>query len=638
MEIKIFSLEKDPEKKLSIKQNKLILINKLDNFIDLYEYENYYFKVIQDVLNINKTYKDIVDKIKFVYNILNNVLDNILENDLKDNLKKSIEFSLPIGYFVDDAKIFKKDTKNLVLLYKKLSYISLNKFLENEKIFSDKRIKIYQNIIDLLTFFHENNILICDFKLDNFGILENDNNFLIIIKNIEKINIGELKDLKILQSDFILPPETFFKNEYNIYSEIWLSTSLIFYILSSLNVFDFIKLGNITHNILQKFLYYVDYRIKTWPPVIKKNINISSQFPYFDQNKYNNLLEICKNYFKYSNFREILFKNFILGYLLFSQRKNLNFIKNELKKDIISKKEENKENENKKNENKENYNEKNYITNNQVTYNQATYNKVTYFLEEQHKQNYDVKNKEFLDFSLVKRIQTKNDIIYSQDIFDVHEYLNTKLKGKNIINPKLIEFLKNVFVFIPLDLDLITYYKANLLFDLFSVIDNKEKDIIKKNNFDDKEFYYLKVVVVRFIEILNEENLKKVVNIFTKLYKNNVYQELIYFIYQNLKNDLLYILDGSSKLESLKDINFKIDSFISLKISEILKDYIENNIKKLKFFVFILVFILSLGNAFLFFIDLKLFLIFLIINGVILLLITYGILRYLRYWIVDRIN
>ncbi|MGC8815004.1 MAG: hypothetical protein ACP5O4_02225, partial [bacterium] len=330
MEIKIFN----SEKKINIKSNKLVLINELDNLINLYEYEDYYLKVIQDILNINKIYKDLVDKIVFIYKFL----------DKNDDLRKSVEFSLPIGYFLDDGKIFKKEAKNLVLLYKKLNLINLNKFLENEEIFSDKRIKIYQNLIDLLIFFHKNNILICDFKLDNFGILEDNNNLLIIIKNTHKININELKDLKILQTDFILPPETFFKNEYNIYSEIWLSTNLIFYVLTNLNVFDFIKLGNINHNILQKFLYYVDYRIRTWPPVIKKDINIFTQFPYFDQNKYNNLLEICKNYFKYSAFKEILFKNFILGYLLFSQRKNLDFIKNELKKDIFSKKQEIKEN------------------------------------------------------------------------------------------------------------------------------------------------------------------------------------------------------------------------------------------------------------------------------------------------------
>jgi hypothetical protein len=625
MEIKIFN----SEKKINIKSNKLVLINELDNLINLYEYEDYYLKVIQDILNINKIYKDLINKIVFIYKFL----------DKNDDLRKSVEFSLPIGYFLDDGKIFKKEAKNLVLLYKKLNLINLNKFLENEEIFSDKRIKIYQNLIDLLIFFHKNNILICDFKLDNFGILEDNNNLLIIIKNTHKININELKDLKILQTDFILPPETFFKNEYNIYSEIWLSTNLIFYVLTNLNVFDFIKLGNINHNILQKFLYYVDYRIRTWPPVIKKDINIFTQFPYFDQNKYNNLLEICKNYFKYSAFKEILFKNFILGYLLFSQRKNLDFIKNELKKDIFSKKQEIKEN----NIDAKFNNQINLILNESKDYNPDLETKIEDIKKDQEKQNIlqiidfknvnEIKNKEFLELNLVKKIEVKSDIVYSQDVIDIHEYLSMKLKEKNINNLKLIEFLKNVFIFIPLDLDLINYYKANLLFDLFSVIDNKEKDIKKKNNFDDKELYYLKVVIVRFIEILDQQNLKKIVNIFNKLYKNDSYEKLIYFVYQNLKKDLLDItnLDKLSKIGYLKDINFKINSFISLKVSEILKDYLESNSKKIKFFVFILVFILSIINVFLFFINLKLFLIFLIINGLFLSLINYWVLKYLKY-------
>jgi len=322
MEIKFFNLDK----KIIIKPNNLVLVNKINDLIELYEYENYYLKVIQDILNTNKFYKDLVNKIKFIYKFLSDIEE--------ESIRRSLELSLACGYFLDDGKFFKKETKNIVLLYKKQNFVNLREFLENEEIFSYKRISIYQKIIDLLIFLHQKDILICDFNLDNFKVLQdlNNSNDLIVI-NLEKISIKELKDVKFLESSFILPPETLFKSEYNIYSEIWLSTNLIFYILTGLDAFDFIKLNIINHNILQKFLYYIDYRIKTWPPVIKQNINISSQFPYFDQSKYDNLAKICKNYFKYSNFKEILFKNFILGYLLFNQRKDLNFIKNELKKD-----------------------------------------------------------------------------------------------------------------------------------------------------------------------------------------------------------------------------------------------------------------------------------------------------------------
>ncbi len=268
MEIKLFN----SNKKINIKESNLILVNKGQNLVDFYEYNDYFLKVINDVLNVNKFYKDLIKRIEFIYDLLN--------NKTEDNfIKISLENSLPIGYFLDDGKIFNKGTKNMLLLFKKQNYISLDNFLNNQEIFSYKRIEIYNKLIDLLIFFHENSVLLCDFKLDNFLVIENEQGFFITIRNIEKINVNDLKDVGFISSDFILPPEAFFKNEYNIYSELWLATNFIFYILTGLNVFDFIKAANINHNMLQNFLYHVDYKVKTWPPDIKQNINISSQLP-----------------------------------------------------------------------------------------------------------------------------------------------------------------------------------------------------------------------------------------------------------------------------------------------------------------------------------------------------------------------
>jgi hypothetical protein len=586
MEIKFFNLDK----KIIIKPNNLVLVNKINDLIELYEYENYYLKVIQDILNTNKFYKDLVNKIKFIYKFLSDIEE--------ESIRRSLELSLACGYFLDDGKFFKKETKNIVLLYKKQNFVSLREFLENEEIFSYKRISIYQKIIDLLIFLHQKDILICDFNLDNFKVLQdlNNSNDLIVI-NLEKISIKELKDVKFLESSFILPPETLFKSEYNIYSEIWLSTNLIFYILTGLDAFDFIKLNIINHNILQKFLYYIDYRIKTWPPVIKQNINISSQFPYFDQSKYDNLAKICKNYFKYSNFKEILFKNFILGYLLFNQRKDLNFIKNELKKDsdnynlngirnlgIFEKEIKQKEVFRKDIQqeeiiHKETPQEEIY----QYDLNLNLPNQV--FLQKQdskveHKDNIkeDVidsediteSSKDLLKLNLVSRFQVESNVFYNQEIEDIYEYIATKLKEKNIIDTKLVEFIKDIFIFIPLDLDLLSSFKVNLLFSLFNLIDNKEDEIKKRINLDDKEFYNLKVIVVNFVQFSSEENLKKVVNIFLRLYKSNPYEKLIYFIYQDFKKDLLNIkLNKSDRTEFLKNISLKINNFLSVKISEI---------------------------------------------------------------------
>lgn len=77
----------------------------------------------------------------------------MLSDDKEENIKRSLELSLACGYFLDDGKFFKKETKNIVLLYKKQNFVSLREFLENEEIFSYKRISIYQKIIDLLIFF-----------------------------------------------------------------------------------------------------------------------------------------------------------------------------------------------------------------------------------------------------------------------------------------------------------------------------------------------------------------------------------------------------------------------------------------------------------------------------------------------------
>jgi hypothetical protein len=524
MEIKFFK----SDKKINIKPNKLVLVDKINDLIELYEYENYYLKAIQDILNTNKFYRDLVNKIEFIYKLLSDAKE--------ENIKRSLELSLACGYFLDDGKFFKKETKNIVLLYKKQNFVSLREFLENEEIFSYKRISIYQKIIDLLIFLHQKDILICDFKLDNFKILQDLNNSSdLIVINLEKISIKELKDVKFLESSFILPPETLFKSEYNIYSEIWLSTNLIFYILTGLDAFGFIKLNIMNHNILQKFLYYIDYRIKTWPPVIKQNINISSQFPYFDQSKYDNLTEICKNYFKYSNFKKILFKNFILGYLLFNQRQDLNFIKNELKKDLVNynlnevknlesfekeikqrevlkkeveqkgilhkeilQKERSQEEsqqklvfqeiKNKKNkeiayEIKSNKEIKEEICNVNLNFQKQDFlNKQDSEIEykdEPVESDIRESSKDLLKLNLVSRFQVESNVFYNQEVEDIYEYITTKLKEKNIMNTKLVEFIKNVFIFIPLDLDLLSFFKVNLLYSLFSVINNKEDEIKK---------------------------------------------------------------------------------------------------------------------------------------------------------------
>jgi hypothetical protein len=650
MEIKFFSLDK----KINIKPNKLVLVDKITDFIELYEYENYYLKVIQDILNTNKFYRDLVNKIEFIYKLLSDIEEG--------NIRTSLELSLACGYFLDDGKFFKKETKNIVLLYKKQNFVSLREFLESEEIFSYKRISIYQKIIDLLIFLHQKDILICDFKLDNFKILQdlNNPNDLIVI-NLEKISIKGLKDVKFLESSFVLPHETLFKSEYNIYSEIWLATNLVFYILTGLDAFEFIKLNGINHNILQKFLYYVNYRIKTWPPVIKQNINISSQFPYFDKIKYDNLTKICKNYFKYSNFMEILFRNFILGYLLFNQRKDLNFIKNELKKDLTnynlneirnlgifekdikqkeilhketSQEEISQEGLHQKLVFQEIKNEKNkeiaYEIKSNKEIKEEIYNlnlnlpKQDFLQKQDSKVEYkediiedimdsDIREyrKDLLKLNLVSRFQVESNVFYNQEVGDIYEYIITKLKEKNIINTELVEFIKNIFIFIPLDLDLLSFFKVNLLFSLFNVIDNKEDEIKRRINLDDKEFYNLKVIVVNFVQFSSEENLKKVVNLFLKLYKSNPYEKLIYFIYQNLHKDLLNIkLNKSDRTEFLKNINLKLNSFLFVKISEILNDYLESYNKKLRLFLIALTLILSIINVFVFLINFKLFLVF----------------------------
>lgn len=87
MEIKLFN----SNKKINIKESNLILVNKGQNLVDFYEYNDYFLKVINDVLNVNKFYKDLIKRIEFIYDLLN--------NKTEDNfIKISLENSLPIGY------------------------------------------------------------------------------------------------------------------------------------------------------------------------------------------------------------------------------------------------------------------------------------------------------------------------------------------------------------------------------------------------------------------------------------------------------------------------------------------------------------------------------------------------------------
>ncbi len=474
--------------------------------------------------------------------------------------------------------------------------------------------------------------------------MRSNQNFFIIIKNIEKICINNQVDIKFIDSDFILSPETFFKNEYNVYSEIWLATNLIFYILTNLNVFDFVKATNINHNILQNFLYHVDYGVKTWPPVIKQNINISSQLSYLDQIKYNNLKEVCTNYFKYSNFKEILFKNFILGYLLFNQRKNLATIKDELKKDLVKYSFDQKRDIKDRDFKNLKFVEQNGFIDSP---NLPVFNSEIVFNNEidKNKVNQAELNKEsefykgFINSNLVKRIEIESTPIYYQNISNVQEYVTLKLKEKNILNSSLIEFINSIFVFIPLNLDLLTYYKANILFNLFLFINKNQDNIEKKYNLDEKSFYHFKVVIVNFVQILDEENLKKIINIFLSLYKDKSYEMLIYFVYDNLKKELLNIkAEELIKIDILNEFNMKLNTFFSIKISEIIKQFFEGYLKKIKIFVIILVFILSFVSSFIFLKNLKLFLIVFIIIVVFLILGIYFVLRYVFKLVLDKLG
>ncbi len=129
MEIRFFN----SDKKINIKESNLVLINKGKNLVDFYEYNDYFLKVINDVGNINKFYKNLIKKIEFLY--------DLLKNNIEDDFTKiSLENSLPIGYFFDDGKIFNKSTKNIVLLFRKQNYSSLENFLADQEIFSYKRI------------------------------------------------------------------------------------------------------------------------------------------------------------------------------------------------------------------------------------------------------------------------------------------------------------------------------------------------------------------------------------------------------------------------------------------------------------------------------------------------------------------
>ncbi len=145
----------------------------------------------------------------------------------------------------------------------------------------------------------------------------------------------------------------------------------------------------------------------------------------------------------------------------------------------------------------------------------------------------------------------------------------------------MIEFINNIFVFIPLNLDLLTYYKANLLFNLFLFINKNQDNIQKKYNLDEKSFYHFKVVIVNFVQILDEENLKKIINIFLSLYKDKSYEMLIYFVYDNLKKELLNIkAEELIKIDILNEFNMKLNIFFSIKISEIIKQFFEGYLKK----------------------------------------------------------
>ncbi len=117
MEIKFFN----SDKKINIKESNLVLINKGKNLVDFYEYNDYFLKVINDVGNINKFYKNLIKKIEFLYDLLKNNIED-------DFIKISLENSLPIGYFFDDGKIFNKGTKNIILIFKKLNYSNLRRF------------------------------------------------------------------------------------------------------------------------------------------------------------------------------------------------------------------------------------------------------------------------------------------------------------------------------------------------------------------------------------------------------------------------------------------------------------------------------------------------------------------------------
>ncbi|MGC9031696.1 MAG: right-handed parallel beta-helix repeat-containing protein, partial [Minisyncoccia bacterium] len=274
-------------------------------------------------------------------------------------------------------------------------------------------------------------------------------------------------------------------------------------------------------------MYYVDYRIRTWPPVIKKDINIFTQFPYFDQNKYNNLLEICKNYFKYSAFKEILFKNFILGYLLFSQRKNLDFIKNELKKDIFSKKQEIKEN----NIDAKFNNQINLILNESKDYNPDLETKIEDIKKDQEKQNIDfknvneIKNKEFLyvskngDDSFSGRLKERN--IIDGPFKTLHRAIDEikRIKKKGILKKQIVIMIREGKYELEKPVELTYEHSGTSEFPVIIMPYKNEKVIIsggeelknyKIEKIDGKNFFVFDVNGKNFRSLwLNDRRLKR---------------------------------------------------------------------------------------------------------------------------------
>jgi len=238
---------------------------------------------------------------------------------LGDTKVFSIKYrSLPIGQGFGTPEEFGFKTAKMIylLVFNYIEGIGIREYFgDNEKPLSPKRICLAKQVLDILIHLQSKFIVHGDLYPDNFII---DGNNIVYILDIESAGITNefWKNWKwhslVIGKTHVFPngPEVEDNKCISTFSDRWIGTYLIFWILCGFHPFPF--LSCIDNNSLKQLAERTNRKHICWPPILLRDLQGNIKNKTFSIEKFDTFMS---HYFKqYCTFDKIINLTYIYGY------------------------------------------------------------------------------------------------------------------------------------------------------------------------------------------------------------------------------------------------------------------------------------------------------------------------------------